>query len=69
MCVTLQHFIFIIGAVLDGLVPDVPQSVEDEIRREKLLAARLDSKAKNKDDTTSPEPRERTETDASLTEP
>ena len=35
-----------IGIVLDLVVPDVPQSVEDEIRREKLLAARLAAKAK-----------------------
>lgn len=61
--------IFILGAVLDWLVPDVPQSVEDEIRREKLLAARLDAKAKDKSDTASPEPRERTETNLSLAEP
>lgn len=61
--------IFLLSAVLDALVPDVPQSVEDEIRREKLLAARLDAKAKDKNDATSPEPRERAETDVSLAEP
>lgn len=46
--------IFLFSAILDGLVPDVPQSVEDEIRREKLLAARINSKAKG--DGASPEP-------------
>lgn len=34
----LQHFIFVIAAFLAWLVPDVPQSVKNEIRREKLLA-------------------------------
>ena len=49
----LQHFIFLIGVVLDKLVPDIPQSVEDEIRREKLLAARISTKSKT---VNSPEP-------------
>lgn len=35
--------IFIIGILLDWLVPDVPQSVQDEIRREKLLASKIDA--------------------------
>ena len=43
--------------MLDKLVPDIPQSVEDEIRREKLLAARLSSKAKGSNEL-SPEPPE-----------
>ena len=43
--------------MLDKLVPDVPQSVEDEIRREKLLAARLSSKSKGSGEL-SPEPQE-----------
>ena len=38
-----------IGIVLDLVVPDVPQSVKNEIRREKLLAARLAAKAKKAD--------------------
>ena len=33
-----QHFIFIISAVLAWLIPDVPQSVQNEIQKEKLLA-------------------------------
>lgn len=33
-----QHFIFIISGFLAWLVPDVPQSVKNEIQREKLLA-------------------------------
>ena len=35
--------IFIIGILLDWLVPDVPQSVRDEIRREKLLASKINA--------------------------
>ena len=34
----LQHIIFIISAFLAWLVPDVPQSVKNEIQNEKLLA-------------------------------
>ena len=33
-----QHFIFIIAGFLSWLVPDVPQSVKNEIQKEKLLA-------------------------------
>ena len=32
--------------MLDWLVPDIPKSVENEIRREKLLASRLSAEAK-----------------------
>ena len=48
--------------MLDWLVPDIPKSVEDEIRREKLLASKLAQQAKEEDART-----ERTYTDASLT--
>ena len=34
----LQHFIFVISAFLAWLIPDVPQSVKNEIQKEKLLA-------------------------------
>ena len=34
----MQHLIFAISAFLAWLVPDVPQSVKNEIQREKLLA-------------------------------
>ena len=34
----LQHFIFVISAALAWLIPDVPQSVKNEIQKEKLLA-------------------------------
>lgn len=34
----LQHFIFIISGFLAWLIPDVPQSVQNEIQKEKLLA-------------------------------
>lgn len=33
-----QHFIFIISGILAWLIPDVPQSVKNEIQKEKLLA-------------------------------
>lgn len=36
-----QNVVFIAGMFLDWAVPDVPQSVQDEIRREKLLASRI----------------------------
>lgn len=52
--------IFIIAVILDVLVPDIPKSVEDEIRREKLLAARLAAKSKHED-----EARKRADTTAS----
>ena len=32
--------------MLDKLIPDIPKSVKDEIRREKFLAARISSKDK-----------------------
>ena len=44
-------------------MPDVPQSVADEIKREKLLSARL--AAKSKEGAASPEPRERAYTQES----
>ena len=34
----LQNFIFVFVGVLAWLVPDIPQSVLNEIRREKVLA-------------------------------
>ena len=40
---SLQHLIFLFGVVLDLLIPDIPQSVLDEIRREKLLASRVEA--------------------------
>ena len=41
-----QHVIFLIGIILDLLIPDVPKSVKDEIRREKYLASKISAKAK-----------------------
>ena len=37
----LQHLLFILAALFNLLVPDLPKSVQEEIRREKLLAARI----------------------------
>ena len=45
--------IFLIAVVLDLLIPDVPQNVLDEIRREKLLASRVDAA-----DRASPQPQQ-----------
>lgn len=36
--IMFEHFIFIISGVLAWLIPDVPQSVKNEIQKEKLLA-------------------------------
>ena len=58
----LQHVIFLLAAILDLAVPDVPQSVLDEIRREKLLASRithrdqLEDKARSKSNADAAEP-------------
>lgn len=58
----LQHLLFILAGVLDMLVPDLPKSVQEEIRREKLLAARIinrdkpESKAHSKSDSDTARP-------------
>jgi hypothetical protein len=36
--ILFEHFIFILSGVLAWLIPDVPQSVKNEIQKEKLLA-------------------------------
>ncbi|XP_011409598.1 PREDICTED: anoctamin-7-like [Amphimedon queenslandica] len=46
--IVFEHFIFILGILLDWLVPDIPKSVEDEIRRERLLASRMSAETKKK---------------------
>ncbi|XP_019861048.1 PREDICTED: anoctamin-7-like isoform X1 [Amphimedon queenslandica] len=61
--IVFEHFIFILGILLDWLVPDIPKSVEDEIRREKLLASKLAQQAKEED---ARGDRDRTYTEASL---
>ncbi len=40
--------IFVIAGILAFLVPDVPQSVKNEIQREKLLAAEALNEAQEK---------------------
>ena len=35
-----QHVIFVLGAVIAWAIPDVPENVENEIKKEKLLAYR-----------------------------
>ena len=37
---SLQHVIFVLGAVIAWAIPDVPENVENEIKKEKLLAFR-----------------------------
>jgi hypothetical protein len=36
--IVFEHFIFVVSAFLAWLIPDVPQSVKNEIQKEKLLA-------------------------------
>ncbi len=44
----MQHVIFVVAGILAFLVPDVPQSVKNEIQREKLLAAEALNSAQEK---------------------
>jgi hypothetical protein len=45
--IIFENLLLILGIALDAFVPDVPQSVQNEIRREKLLSGRLANKAKH----------------------
>ena len=45
-CFPLQHFIFVGVAVIAWLIPDVPEAVQQEIKKEKLLALEATLKAK-----------------------
>lgn len=42
----LQHFIFLGVAVIAWIIPDVPEAVQQEIKKEKLLALEATLKAK-----------------------
>ena len=44
----MQHVIFVVAGILAFLVPDTPQSVKNEIQREKLLAAEALNSAQEK---------------------
>ncbi|XP_064396523.1 anoctamin-7-like isoform X2 [Halichondria panicea] len=46
--IVFEHMIFVIAGILAFLVPDVPQSVKNEIQREKLLAAEALNEAQEK---------------------